>query len=136
MPGTRVHQRDARDGLDHPRQPGRRPAPRGDIGQLSIATATVHDQHLVGATDGTIAAVCQSELRTILTLDTDFDDIRTYPPQNYAGIIVLRIGRHDKPHVLDVMQRVILALATESSNSGSGSLTNNASGYASRMHDR
>jgi predicted nuclease of predicted toxin-antitoxin system len=38
---------------------------------------TVEDQGLKGATDFNIAAVCKKEGRIIVTLDTDFTDIRT-----------------------------------------------------------
>lgn len=38
--------------------------------------------------------------RTLLTLDVGFADIRTYPPDEYPGLIVLRLNRQDKPHVL------------------------------------
>jgi predicted nuclease of predicted toxin-antitoxin system len=54
---------------------------------------TVYDQQMAGAADPTIAAVCQVEGRAILTLDTDFADIRTYAPQDYAGIVVLLRGQ-------------------------------------------
>jgi predicted nuclease of predicted toxin-antitoxin system len=41
---------------------------------------TVEQQHLSGAPDTDIAKVCQQEKRVLLTLDTDFGDIRAYPP--------------------------------------------------------
>jgi predicted nuclease of predicted toxin-antitoxin system len=74
---------------------------------------TVHDQQMTGATDLTIATVCQAESRAILTLDTDFADIHAFPPQKYTGIIVLRLNRHDKLYVLAILRRVIQALADE-----------------------
>ena len=43
----------------------------------------------------------------MLTLDTDFADVRHYPPDRFCGIIVMRLNRQDKPHVLEVLQRVI-----------------------------
>jgi predicted nuclease of predicted toxin-antitoxin system len=55
------------------------------------------DQSMLGAKDDTIADVCRVEKRAIVTLDTDFADIRTYPPDEYSGIIVLRLSRQDKP---------------------------------------
>jgi predicted nuclease of predicted toxin-antitoxin system len=72
---------------------------------------SIYDQSMVGALDTNIASVCRTEGRVIVTLDTDFADIRAYPPNQHSGIIVLRIRRHDKPYVLAVMQRVIKALA-------------------------
>ncbi len=76
-------------------------------------TATVYDQNLVGKADSTIASVCQAEGRAIITLDLDFADIRTYPPKQFAGLIVMRLKRQDKPFVLSMIQRLIKALSTE-----------------------
>jgi predicted nuclease of predicted toxin-antitoxin system len=74
---------------------------------------TVHEQGMGGAKDPVLAKVCQSENRAIVTLDTHFADIRTYPPENYSGLIVLRVVRQDKPHVLEVMRRVLKLFSTE-----------------------
>lgn len=76
-------------------------------------TATVHDQNLVGEIDRTLAFVCQSEQRALITLDTDFADIRTYPPRQYSGLLVLRLKQQDKANVLKVITRLLKALATE-----------------------
>jgi len=69
--------------------------------------ATVHDQNMSGETDTKIASVCQREGRAIVSLDLDFADIRSYPPRDYAGIIVLRLKRQDKIHVLDSFGRLL-----------------------------
>ena len=74
---------------------------------------SVHEQGLVGAKDRVLAEVCRSENRAMVTLDTHFADIRTYPPENYAGLIVLRLARQDKPHVLEVMRRMLTLFSSE-----------------------
>ena len=74
---------------------------------------SVHEQGLVGAKDHVLAEVCQSENRAMVTLDIHFADIRTYPPENYFGLIVLRLVRQDKPHVLEVMRRVLKLFSSE-----------------------
>ena len=74
---------------------------------------TVGNQHMVGQSDANVAMVCQREGRAIVTLDLDFADIRTYPPGDYAGIIVLRLARLDKPRVLSVLQRLLPVLEQE-----------------------
>ncbi len=51
---------------------------------------TIHDQQMVGDPDPQVAVVCKSEQRAIISLELDFSDIRTYPPGNYDGIVVLR----------------------------------------------
>jgi predicted nuclease of predicted toxin-antitoxin system len=77
---------------------------------------TVLDEDLGGQPDPVIAAVCQSENRVLLTLDLDFADIRTYPPAESTGKIVFRLRATDKPHVLNVLQRVIASLPQHSPN--------------------
>jgi predicted nuclease of predicted toxin-antitoxin system len=74
---------------------------------------SVHQQGLVGAKDHALAEVCQSENRAMVTLDTHFADIRTYPPENYSGLIVLRLARQDKLHVLEVMRRMLKLFSSE-----------------------
>ena len=75
--------------------------------------ATVLDQDLGGRDDRAVATICQQEARALVTLDLDFADIRTYPPAHYAGMVVLRLQRQDKPHVLEVFARVIPLLSQE-----------------------
>jgi predicted nuclease of predicted toxin-antitoxin system len=74
---------------------------------------TVPQQKLGGQSDPNIAAVCQQEGRVIVTLDLDFADIRTYPPADYPGIIVLRLFRLDKPRILAAVQRLLPVLEHE-----------------------
>jgi len=74
---------------------------------------SVHDQGLSGATDAKLIDTCQAESRILVTLDTDFADIRTYPPGAHVGIIVLRLARQDKPHVLGVVRRILPMLSRE-----------------------
>jgi len=67
---------------------------------------TIIDQKLVGKSDETILKICDAEERVLLTLDLDFSDIRSYPPGSHFGIIVLRLYRQDKSHVLAVLERI------------------------------
>ena len=75
--------------------------------------ATVGEQRLSGEPDPAIAAVCRVEGRALVTLDTDFADLRTYPPGRTAGIIVLRLRRQDRAHVLETIRRLVPLLTTE-----------------------
>ena len=81
--------------------------------QAGYEAATVYDQNLAGEIDRTLALVCQSEQRALVTLDTDFADIRTYPPGQYSGLVVLRLKQQDKGSVLKVIVRLVKALTTE-----------------------
>ena len=73
---------------------------------------TVFDQSLSGRPDSNVASVCQREGRTLLTLDTDFADIRTYRPADYPGLLVLRLPRQSVPEVTRVIRRLLEALKT------------------------
>lgn len=74
---------------------------------------TVSDQGLGGENDLNIVNECKSEKRILITLDMDFTDIRTYPPHQFYGFIVLRLQKQDKRHVINVFKKVILLLKQE-----------------------
>jgi predicted nuclease of predicted toxin-antitoxin system len=69
-------------------------------------------EQLAGTSDPTVAEACQREGRVLVTLDLGFGDIRAYPPEAMPGIIVLRLHREDKPHILAVIKRLLLALSS------------------------
>ena len=77
---------------------------------------TVLDQDLVGARDSDLASVCLSEGRVIVTFDTDFADIRTYPPSMYPGIVVFRLNNQARSHVLEATSRLLKILAGSALN--------------------
>ena len=68
---------------------------------------SVLEQNLSGAPDTCVAEVCQKEKRALVTLDMDFSDIRTYSPDEFFGLIVLRLKRQDKPHVLSAVAQFL-----------------------------
>ena len=74
---------------------------------------TVNEQQLKGTKDPVLIAVCKSEHRVLVTLDTDFSDIRAYPPQEFTGIIVLRVGSQAKQHVMKIVHRLISLIGVE-----------------------
>ena len=73
--------------------------------------ATVLDQGLGGAGDSELASLCAKEGRILVTFDTDFSDIRTYPPKGSSGIIVLRLENQSRPHVLETVTRLLDAVS-------------------------
>jgi len=73
----------------------------------------VDEQGLAGVADSGIAAVCQVELRAIVTLDKDFMNVHRYPPKNHSGIIVLRPHRESVSRLIAMTARVLLLLDTE-----------------------
>ncbi|MBI5199181.1 MAG: DUF5615 family PIN-like protein [Nitrospirae bacterium] len=77
---------------------------------------TVNEQQLKGTKDPVLLGQCKSENRVLVTLDTDFSDIKAYPPQEFAGIIVLRVGSQAKQHVMKVFHRTISLIGVEPLN--------------------
>jgi predicted nuclease of predicted toxin-antitoxin system len=73
--------------------------------------STIYSESLKGAKDPTVIAVCQQEQRVLITLDLDFADIYRYPPQDYVGIIVLRVYRQDKLYLMSFFQKLIPAIS-------------------------
>lgn len=71
---------------------------------------TVQQENLAGAEDDVIADAIHRERRVLITLDLDFSDIRTYPPERYSGIIVLRPKAQDKIAILALLRRLLKAL--------------------------
>ena len=86
---------------------------RDDLRNAGHDAVTVADQHLAGQPVVQVASVCRAEGRAVLTLDLDFSDIRTYPPRDYAGIIVLRPAVQSVPSIRRLVAQVIALLATE-----------------------
>ena len=74
----------------------------------------VDEQGLGGVADPGVAAVCLVERRVIVTLDTDFMDVRRFPPEDYEGILVLRPHRQTIPRILDLTRRFTALLESES----------------------
>ena len=68
---------------------------------------TVFDEELNGDIDERVAETCRKEQRILMTLDTDFSDIRAYPPKNYEGIILLRPYRQSEPQVIKLLKAVL-----------------------------
>jgi predicted nuclease of predicted toxin-antitoxin system len=75
--------------------------------------ATVAEQGVGGALDPDLATLVRGESRALLTLDQGFADIRSYPPKEYQGLVVLRLAQQDKVHVLQVCGRLLQALAAQ-----------------------
>jgi predicted nuclease of predicted toxin-antitoxin system len=64
--------------------------------------STVLGEGLGGRADPEVAGVCKAESKILITLDTDFANIGAYAPEDYSGIIVLRLANQAKPHVLSI----------------------------------
>lgn len=78
--------------------------------RAGIDAVDVHEQRLSGAVDPAIAAVCRVERRAYVTLDVGFANIRTDPPDDHAGIVVLRVESQDRKTILALLEKVAAAL--------------------------
>lgn len=89
----------------------------GEIAELLVQAGhdavRVDEQGLNGVADPGVAAVCRVEQRAIVTLDTDFMDVRRFPPEAYAGIIVLRPHRQSIFRLMAMTSRFVLLLPSE-----------------------
>ncbi len=75
---------------------------------------TVADEGLRGASDFDVIQACGTDSRALLTLDLDFVDIRVYPPEKLAGIIVLRLASQSRIHLLTSIARILPVLSRNS----------------------
>lgn len=57
---------------------------------LGLDAISVPEQRLAGEPDPLIAEVCRAEDRVIVTADKGFGNIHEFPPEDYAGIVVVR----------------------------------------------
>ena len=74
---------------------------------------TVLGQGVGGMPDFDLAALVKREERALLTFDQGFGDIRFHPPGEYSGLVVLRLKRQDKAHLLSVLPRLIETLDSQ-----------------------
>lgn len=73
--------------------------------------STIRGQGMSGDPD--VASVCRRERRALVALDLGFADIRTYPPREYSGLIILRLNRQSKPRVLEACENALAMLKAE-----------------------
>jgi predicted nuclease of predicted toxin-antitoxin system len=74
---------------------------------------TVFDQGLRSHTDPEVIAACQSEGPALLSLDLDFSNILLFPPERFAGLIVLRLHRPGRTAVTALVRRLLPHVATQ-----------------------
>ncbi len=66
---------------------------REDLTTLKHDVDTVLDQGLSGAADPEVLKAATSHDRILFTLDTDFLDLKMYPPSSHRGVVVFRPPR-------------------------------------------
>ncbi|MDD4493072.1 MAG: DUF5615 family PIN-like protein [Eubacteriales bacterium] len=68
---------------------------------------TVYSEGIKGCTDRYLIRACKIEKRVLITLVNHFSNIRAYPPNEYCGIIVIRIANQSKPAVLSLVEKLL-----------------------------
>ena len=80
---------------------------------LGHDTETAESEGLAGAADPRLLEACVAENRILVTLDLDFADIRTYPPESHQGIWVLRPREQSFASILQLVLGGVRLSATE-----------------------
>ena len=80
---------------------------RDDLTALKHEVDTVFDQGLSGATDPEVLRAATSHDRILFTLDTDFLDLKVYPPDSHRGVIVFRPPRQGALTVADFIKAFV-----------------------------
>lgn len=75
-----------------------------DIQALGHDAETVYSESLVGFPDAEILSVAKSEGRAVLTMDKGVADVRQYPPDDYAGIVLFRYSKSGRRALLEFIR--------------------------------
>jgi predicted nuclease of predicted toxin-antitoxin system len=84
--------------------------PRDITGLLTVKghqVETVTDEGLTGSPDDIIWETVQTEKRFLITSDIDFSDIRRYVPGTHQGLLLLRLKKEGKNHILSYLRQLI-----------------------------
>ncbi len=65
---------------------------------------TVRDEGLSGGSDQHFYEICCAERFCLVTLDLDFSDVVRFPPDNSAGIVVIRVPQNPS---LSLLERLV-----------------------------
>lgn len=61
-----------------------------DLRTAGCDAVTVEQEELTGVSDEILLAHVRHEGRTLFTMDKGIADVRAYPPERYAGIVLFR----------------------------------------------
>jgi predicted nuclease of predicted toxin-antitoxin system len=82
-------------------------AHRHVLAEASHDVTDVHQEALAGASDEDLwARVCEED-RLLVTLDTDFADVRLFAPGTHPGIVLLRTTHPSVAVVGAILRRVL-----------------------------
>lgn len=81
-----------------------------DLQAIGHEADTVPSENLAGFPDSIILERVRNEGRVLLTLDKGIADVRAYPPEQYAGLILFRPSTSGRGVVLNFVRRHLPAL--------------------------
>lgn len=76
-----------------------------DLNAAGHGADTVVEEGLGGASDSQILSQANLEGRVLLTMDKGIADVRTYPPEQFAGIVLLRPTTQGRSATLSFVRR-------------------------------
>jgi len=88
-----------------------------DLRAAGHVADTTFDQGLAGNPDSVIMARVKSEGRAILTMDKGMADVRVYPPDQHAGIVLFRPKTTGRAATLAFVRQHLPALLQSNLNS-------------------
>ena len=68
---------------------------------------TAFDEGLARATDREVLHEASEQDRILFTLDTDFLNLKTYPPRNHGGVVVFRPTRQGARAVTKIVEAFV-----------------------------
>ena len=71
---------------------------------------TVHDEALTGAPDSAILDRVRHDRRVLFTLDKGIANVRAYPPERHAGIVLFRPSSMGRGTTLAFVRRYLQAV--------------------------
>lgn len=74
---------------------------------LGHSASTVVSEKISGITDRQLLHLCQKEKYILITFDTDFCNVRAYPPVEHDGIIVFNLKNQSISSLLMAFEQVI-----------------------------
>jgi|SRR6185503_11715829 len=68
---------------------------------------TAFDEGLARATDKEVLRKASDQNRILFTLDTDFLNLKSYPPKDHAGVVVFRPTRQGALAIIKVVEAFV-----------------------------
>lgn len=79
----------------------------GILNNIGHEAESVKDEGLTGSPDSHIWEIAQAEKRFLITSDLDFSDIRFFAPGTHHGVLLLRLSKEGKNHILSYPNRML-----------------------------